>query len=134
MPTSGTAGTVKLGTPLAKLPKPASEPHIASENSPSSAIESLLRNSFAALVDAKRLTNEFMVVGEQGNCRSRDVTRLRWRPLFAHVWLQRLPLLDKFQHQCAHAEQQAVLLERILKNALSGICYPHPVELEDLLP
>ena len=34
--TSGTAGTVKFGTPFARLPNPASEPHAASENSSSS--------------------------------------------------------------------------------------------------
>ena len=31
--TSGTSGTVNVGRPLAKFPKPASEPHAASENS-----------------------------------------------------------------------------------------------------
>lgn len=65
MLTSATAGTQNVGTPLAKLPKPASEPHIASENSPS-VLNSPFCSSLAALVDEKRFTKEFMMDKNEG--------------------------------------------------------------------
>jgi hypothetical protein len=64
MLTSGTLGTEKLGTPPAGLPKPASDPHIASEQSSSSAMICFaLLSSLAALDDENRSAKMFMVVG-----------------------------------------------------------------------
>lgn len=91
--TSGTDGTVKLGTPFAKLPKPASEPQAESVNSSSSSTDLALLSSLVGPVVENRFAREFMV-GSKVNlprlwfdASARGVTVLGLGNLSAHVTL-----------------------------------------------
>lgn len=72
--TSATAGTAKVGTPFAILPKPASDPQVKSEYSSSSASAWVLRSSLRAPVVEKRFAKEFMRVTGQ-EMKAAEVTR-----------------------------------------------------------
>jgi hypothetical protein len=64
--TSGTAGTEKFGTPFARLPNPASEPHVVSENSSSSAASACAFLKLLVAVDVeKRSANVFIVAQDE---------------------------------------------------------------------
>ena len=88
--TSGTAGTENVGIPFANVPKPACDPHMASEASSSSPMISLaLRNSAAGPVVENLFTKVFMMmVGRRDAMGPHKLTRPRnGRGRVASTWL-----------------------------------------------